>query len=80
MMRVQSTSDPLGAATNVTIPLPEPESDHFAPWDEFTALHQVGLGFVSAMFIDEPTSDYAGGRARTLRSFRRSSTVIRSRH
>lgn len=57
MMRVQSTSDPLGAATNVTIPLPEPESDHFAPWDELTALHRVGLGFVSAVFIDEPTGD-----------------------
>ncbi|HJC29023.1 MAG TPA: hypothetical protein H9759_06475 [Candidatus Dietzia intestinipullorum] len=57
MMRVQPTSDPLGAAANVTIPLPEPESDHFAPCDELTALHQVGLGFASAVFIDEPTSD-----------------------
>lgn len=57
-MQLQTTSDPLGAATTVTVDLPRQELGHFRPWDELAALHAAGLESTSAVFIDVPTEEF----------------------
>ncbi|ODQ85439.1 hypothetical protein BFG51_00370 [Dietzia alimentaria] len=56
-MQLQTSSDPLGAATTVTVDLPRQELGHFRPWDELAALHAAGLESASALFIDAPTEE-----------------------
>lgn len=56
-MQLQTSSDPLGEATTVTVDLPRQELGHFRPWDELAALHTAGLESTSAVFIDEPTEE-----------------------
>lgn len=66
-MQLQTSSDPLGEATTVTVDLPRQELGHFRPWDEIAALHAAGLESTSAVFIDAPTKKtrhLAGGRCR----------------
>lgn len=57
-MQLQTSSDPLGEATTVTVDLPWQELGHFRPWDELAALHAAGLESTSAVFIDAPTEEF----------------------
>ena len=56
-MQLQTSSDPLGEATTVTVDLPRQDLGHFRPWDELAALHTAGLESTSAVFIDAPTEE-----------------------
>ncbi|EYT64023.1 hypothetical protein H483_0106090 [Dietzia sp. UCD-THP] len=57
-MQLQTSSDPLGEATTVTVDLPRQDLGHFRPWDELAALHAAGLESTSAVFIDAPTETF----------------------
>lgn len=56
-MMITTITDPLGAGTEVTAPLPLSSHEHIAPTDAFTALQRAGLASVSAVYIDNPMLD-----------------------